>query len=538
MLPTAAQRMMDAQTPKINPLLGNGLAVEHMKHIESYLDAVFQSVASGFPPGLRYLGWRRCDPMKEFAEATRAKANRRTYDVARSDLYMVEYRFQYNDEPPITRYMYLPFVGTAGTIFISGSRFVVSPVLADRVISVTEDAIFIRVLKAKLTFNRTSYQYRANQHVENVQVVWSRIHNNKTANQSVRPTVKANHTLVHYLLCKYGFSEMFRKFLGFQPIVGGEELEDPDRYPEKDWVVCKAIERKGKFRGLRAVYQLPSNIRVAVPVKKYTEDVKNLLAGFFYIVDHFPTRVRPEFVDDCRLWMVLLGHIIWSGNYSEGKLYSDVMDHIASVDYYVDNITARQLKEIGLPCADIYELFYRIIENFNAWLLTSADKVNTMYDKELSVLTFVCGDYTNGINNFYFKLNASAKKDLSSRRIVDLMNMYLKQGVAYRLNRSHGEISTTSTSGDNKALKITNIVVPQTKSSKRASATQTSLNDPSLRLHASIAEVGGYACMPKSGPDGRNRLNLTLQIDPSGLVMQDPELRSMMSSVQEKIRRR
>lgn len=49
MLPTAAQRLMDAETPKINPLLGNGLAVEHMKHIENYLDAVFQSVASGFP---------------------------------------------------------------------------------------------------------------------------------------------------------------------------------------------------------------------------------------------------------------------------------------------------------------------------------------------------------------------------------------------------------------------------------------------------------------------------------------------------------
>lgn len=451
---------------------------------------------------------------------------------------MVEYRFQFNDEPPISRYMYLPFVGQAGTIYISGSRYVISPVLADRVISVTQDTIFIRVLKAKLTFNRISYQYRAGPQVENVQVIWSRIHNNKTANQTVRPTVKAHHTLVHYLLCKYGFSEMFRKFLGFKPLVGGPEMDDQDKYPEKDWVVCRAVERKSKFRNSRAQYSLPSDIRVAIPAKRYTEEVKNLLAGFFYIVDHFPTRIRPEFVDDCRLWMVLLGHIIWSGNYSEGKLYSDVLDHIASLDVYVDNITSRQLRDIGMPCADVYELFYRIIEKFNTWLLTSDDKVNTMYDKELSVLTFVCADFTNGINNFYFKLNASAKKDLTSRKIVDLMNMFLKQGLAYRLNRSHGEISTTSTSGDNKALKITNVLVPQTKSSKRASATQTSLTDPSLRLHASIAEIGGYACIPKSSPDGRARLNLTVNIGPSGLAERDPEIRPLIDSVQEMIRRR
>ena len=116
MLPTAAQKVMDDHQPKINPILGKGLAVEHMRHIEAYVDAVFQSVATGFPPGLRYLGWRRCDPIKEFNEATRPKSNRRTYDVASSYLYMVEYRFQYLDEPEISRYMYLPFVGAAGTI--------------------------------------------------------------------------------------------------------------------------------------------------------------------------------------------------------------------------------------------------------------------------------------------------------------------------------------------------------------------------------------------------------------------------------------
>src|SRR5687768_11868342 len=92
-------RLIDADTPKINPQIGNGLAVEHMKQCEKYLDDVFKAAAKGFPEGLLYLGSERCTPQEEFDENTKIKGNKRVFDVARSDIYMVKYLFSYKGVP-------------------------------------------------------------------------------------------------------------------------------------------------------------------------------------------------------------------------------------------------------------------------------------------------------------------------------------------------------------------------------------------------------------------------------------------------------
>lgn len=283
--------------------------------------------------------------------------------------------------------------------------------------------------------------------------------------------------------------------------------------------------------------QTPTEIRVAVPRDKYTETVKSLIACFFYVVDKFPDRVRAQYLEQTAMWRVLLGHAIWPGDHSEGKLLSDVCDHFDSLGSYLDPYSHAKLVEIGLPCEDIYDLLFKIIENFNSWMMNSTDSVSTMYGKELNVLMFVCSDFINAINNMSFKLASAAKKDMSLKHIENVMKTYLKPGLMFALKNEHGEVSTTFTSGDNMALKITNLLVPQTKSTKSASARNTVINDPALFLHASIAEVGGYRSMPKASPDGRSRLNLRVQIGPTGLIMRSKTHERLLDDVQQMIRR-
>lgn len=531
MLPTAAQRAVDMVVPKLNPMLANGLAVRHMKDIEPFIDSIFRSVAPSFPPGLVYLGSKRCDPLQEFNQTTRQTKNRRSFNIARSYMSMVEYSFEFNGEP-IRRYLQIPFVDDAGTIYISGSRFVISPVLADRVISIGLEDVFVRVFKTKLTIKREAYYYVADGHQEDVHVAYSRIHNNKPTGGG-KTAIKLNHTLMHYLLCKYGFSGVFERFCGFKPVIGYQELENKELYPQKDWVICRSSQ---KLRSLRSGLS-PTEIRIAIPREKYTPSVKNLVCGFYYVADKFPHRVQVEYVENTALWMLLLAHGIWPGDHSEGKLYQDITIHFQSLDIYLDAYSSEKLKEINLPCKDIYELFFTIIDRFTSWMLTSPDRVSTMYDKELNVLMFVCSDFINAINHWSFKLTSASNKELTYKSVVGLMNQYLKTGIAYKLKDTHGEVSTTSTSGDNKALKITHMLVPQTKSTKRTKSGAVALDDPSLRLHVSIAEVGGCFSMSKSAPDGRSRLNLYLQVGPTGLVIRNEELRPLTDSVQELIRR-
>jgi hypothetical protein len=538
MFPTSVLAHLNAAVPPLNPILANGLAMEHLQYVEKYIDDVFRVVAAVFPPGMTYDGCRRCTPIKEYMEATKKKGNRSAFDVARSDIYLVEYRFSYQNEALQPKFLSLPFVSKAGTIFLGGSRFVISPVLSDRVISIGIANVFLRLLKAKLTINRTAHHYVANGERESIQVAWSNVYNERTDPNAPKATVVAECTLVHYLLCKYGFAETFWRFGNCAPVVGDEHEINDTTHPSSQWVICHS--RQIKPKGFGKFEYAPSAVRLAIPREQYTPMVKNLVAGFFYVVDHFPTRVKPkpEYYNSTRLWMVLMGHLIWSGGVGEGTLYSNVLDHIASLDEYVDSLMLTKLEDAGYPCQNIYELFALILDKFNDWLLTSDDRVNTMYDKELDVLSYVCRPITEAIVKLYFKLKSAQKKELLLKKINKIMDMNIKPGAIFKIRKDHGEVTTTTTSGDNMALKITNLLVPQSASSRsRTKKDRVAISDPGKRLHASIAEVGSYAGLPKSEPTGRSRLNLALHISPTGQVLRDPQFAELLDATQAKFKR-
>lgn len=545
MLPRAAHAALDNAVTKLNPIIANGLATVHMKNIEQYLNSVFHILAKGFPPELRYIGCRRCTPAEEYAEVTKAKGNKTVFDVARSDIYLMEYRFQFMNEPIFSRYMYLPFVGSAGTFFSSGSRFVISPVLADQVISVGLNSVFVRILRARLTFNRTQHSFKADGISNSVHVVWSKIYNKKPNQAAPKATTTAKSTAVHYLLAKHGFSGMFAAYTKAHPIFGGEEITR-ERFPQADWVLCESTQMVN--RNYRS-YGIPSTLRIVIPRAEYTPEVEKLIAGVFYVADYFPDKVIPKSMDDPKLWQLLLGYIIWSAHVSVGKLIIDVQGHLLSLDEYLDIMAAKKLQDLGYPSKDIYHLIYQIISNYNTWALTADDRVSTMYDKELSILQFICYDFISAFTTLCYNIIAAKKKDYTNStepsrsfnkgKIERLMAMCIRQGLVFKLQKESGAVSTTGTSGDNKALKVTTLLVPQTKSTKStAGKTRASLADPTKRLHASIAEVGGCWALPKSEPDGRSRINPTLQISETGLVLRDPNYVEMLDAIQEKIKRK
>lgn len=530
-------RLIDADTPPLNPLIANGLAVEYMKPNEliRYVDQIMRSAARGFPAGLIYDGCERATPHEEFHEATRKKGPKRTFDTARSNIYMMRYNFSWQGVKMEPRYMYLPYVEDAGSIIISGSRFNISPILSDRVVSVGTSNIFVRLLRDRLTFERMSWHFMIDGRRETVQVAWAEIYHKNGKMRKLKPTVKANCALVHYLFCKYGFVDTFLKFGNCKPVIGGLEINH-HTYPPEEWCICSSTQVKP--RGVGRVYYEPTNVRIAVRHEEMTPMVRNMIGGFFYVADHFPTRVLPEWTDSKRIWMILLGHIIFSGTILEGKLYSDIEDHISSLDEYLDGLVIQKLKEIGQPVNDIYELFAVVIEHFNSWLLEAADKVASMYEKELQISYYVLYEISSAIFKLYFKLKAASKKQLTEKDIKNTMNLTLKTGLIFSINKNHGEVSSLSSPGDNKAFKITSVLVPQSGSNRLSSRKDRAvLSDPSKRLHVSVAEVGGYANLPKSEPSGRSRLNPHLRIDPRGVVMRNPERTPLLDAIQEDIKR-
>lgn len=522
--------------PKFNTLVCEGLAVEHMRAVEKYIDRVWKCAAAGFPDDLKYVGYVRCSPTEEFMVAPVKKKNKRLFEMARSDMYMVKYMFTFKGEPMKPRYMYLPFVRPGGIITIMGSTFAVSPVLADKAISVGVDNIFIPLNRDKLTFKRLIHRFVVNGEATTSYVVWSNIYHAQKNRRSISMSqhyIEMNATPVHYLFCKYGLTRTFAEFAGCH-VVAGEQDITPEKYPESEWKICES--NKIKPSTLKSKYYTPSRVKIAIRNEDYNLTTASMIASFFYIADHFPFRVRAVEVDDVNLWRILLGRITFTNDVSEGKLINDINAHLASLDGYIDGMVIEWLREDGVYVEDIYGLFMHVLETISERLTQSGSSVSSMYGKRLTVLRYVLMDIIKAIFNFMFAMKPGTKKVVTQSEIVNAMNRFLKTRLIVRLNHQHGEISSISSPGDNKIFKITSNVVLQTNTAGSKAHSGSNI-DPSKFLHASIAEVGSFLNLPKSNPTGMSRVNPHVNILPDGTIERDPAKVALIDKVQEQIQR-
>lgn len=538
-------RLMDAATPRINPLIGNGLAMKHIPMAQQYIEKAFRSSASDWPAGMTYVRGERCDPQAEFNEQTRKRQNkagkqgsRRSYDISPSNLFMVEYMFSYYGQPLDSRFIFLPYVGDGGTIVISGSSWVISPVLIDPVISVGLSTVFVQLNKTRFIFKRMPHRVMLDGVEETVQVVWAKVHQGNRTHKTSRAVT----TMMHYLLCKYGFNETFALFGNCHPVVLTPE-SDMSLFPEEEWAIVQSSAVKLKKAG-RSHYER-SNLRLAIRRSEMTQKVISMLGGLFYVVDHFPLRALPENMNSKRMWTILLGELIPGESDHAGVLFEEAEKHLRSLDKYIDMLTDERLKNIGMPVKNIYELFSIIIGKYNEWLLSGSERVASMYDKEFSILPFVLYNIVSAINNLYFRLKAAeekatkAGKKLTPENINGITFDLLKTGMIFNINKGHGEVSVISAPGDNKAFKTTAVLVSQTNSNNQSSSRdRAGTKDPQRFLHASVAEVGGAWNLPKSDPYGKARVNPTVQIDEHGRVKRRLEFVDLLDDVQNKIRRR
>lgn len=545
-------RILSEDAPKLNEALAQGLAYQRMKEAARYVDRVMQSAAASFPEGLHYVRCAPCLPGEEYAQAIRKSKSRRgmrrkktgkSFDMARSDVYLMKYIFKF-DNPQTGQtetldpvYLYLPFCSPGGVTHINGSRFTIAPVLADRVISISNESIFVRILRDRITFHRMDHTVDIDGVHEQIKVVHSMIHHNDGRKQKLKRTVTANTCMMHYLLCKYGFTETFRRFCDCVPVVG-VKLNRAD-FPESDWVICRSVyvgtdRRMSRRRGPTYAGLSCETIELAFRREEFTSRVQYFVGGFFYVFDHLPFLMRTDWIDDLRQWRVMMGHILWSGDMDVGELYNRVSDHISSLDEYVDAITRAQMQDIGLNVKDIYEFFAIIMEKFNAWYLEGVGRINSMYDKELMVLYYVLLGVSKAIFGFAFDVTAASKKGLTKDAIVKAIQKNLRQTLILQMNRMSEIVSSTGYSGDNMAFKITGTMVPQSASARGPGRgpNQNGASDDSSVLHVSVAEIGSYSSMTKKDPSGRSRLNLAALTDHKDVVRRNPMYQELLEEAQ------
>lgn len=541
-------KLIANKTPVIDPRIGDGISYSESHKIPAFIDRVLRINSASFPKGMVYKGLRKATPLEGYKYQTRPLNNIRRYDINRNDIRLHVFDFEYNGTP-LSKYIYLPFISRHGFMYMNGVKYVVSPVVADGIMTIKPNSIFVKLIKTKLWFERFVTQVVVDGVREYVPIYFSKIHHKESDSNSGGRMIKMKPTLVHYLCCKYGLTKTLELFglTNVQMVDIQEFKNNQDRYPREDWVV---IESTGKKPAHTYSYMLytPMQYLFLVPRQQYESVSTSLsvLGTLIYVLEHFPSprRMNPDVINNIDAWRLMLGESIRSSDEHYAVIKNAMDKHMISLDEYVDEMVHEDFKRIGYGQIDsVYKLFIFIVQNFNS-MVSEVNKIatsNSFYGKQFQVLQFLLFNIVKAINRCYFELNGlriEQERDLNKLIKDDDIRKILNNIRPEEIMRikEHAEIIPVEDPTDLPLLKLGRIVVPQEKSDKlRTAKTSFDVNSPENKLNASLIEAGAALDMAKADPAGRNRLNLFVNLSDDLTIIPNPKLEPIMSELRDKL---
>ncbi|BEG72388.1 hypothetical protein [Pseudomonas phage vB_PaeM_PS119XW] len=530
---------IDGVIPKLNKDLANGLAVKHMMEINpetgmnatrAYVDKLFEINSALFPADFKYHGNRLCKPEVHFEEITREYGSKRVANIAESNTYMIELITSYKGEMMFPRRVLLPYVRDGGICTLNGATYSISPVLTDVGFSVLNGSIFIPFRRAKLTFKQVDHHYMCNGQREVMYVIWSQIHNemSKRTKRDLDNRQHIESCLAHYFFCEFGVVETFKRWAGVDIQIGYLKDFPESQYPRDQWNVYESAVLKRRHPTGDMVLVLPKD--------KETDFVRRLVAGFWYVVDAFPSRFyEPSYMDNKQLWRIILGLMIFGDFEHQGKIAENIESHLDSFNNSLDEMTIEELRSVGVKVNTIWELLYAIMTDMAHHLYATDIDETSMYDKRLSILRYVMAEFNYAVSMFAYTFQGRKDKEWTGQEINDALKRSFKLNTCIKkLTSEHGELDTLSSPGDSKVIKVTSILVPQDRAKTSKAHNKSLIGDSSRLIHASIAEVGQYKNQPKNNPDGRGRLNLFVGVRYDGLVERREEDRELIDKAQQR----
>lgn len=526
--------------PPINPDIANGIAVIQVPTCESYIDRDLRASSEQFPEGLHYVGLRRCTPEEEY-KLLHQKKEKNYVELSRSDMYLCEAMFEYQGKPMESRYFYLPFVNEAGIMHIRGTPYMLSPVIGDVAVSVTRGGLFAWLGLTKVQFYRMNYHMYADGISFGTTIAYSNLYHQsskskaaKVGKNSLRPT------LVHYMLCRMGITELMQKYFKCSKIkIGYEDTINHDVLELDDWTILRSAGHGGFVR--RPANYVRSNLCIAIPREEVTADMLDALTAVFYVIDTYPDQVVPEYVENPHMWQRLMGRIIFGDNMNEGERMILLREHLISIDGYVNYQSRRTLHQGKIMVDNIHEFFAWVIREMPFLISTAPTEVASLYGKRLMIVRYLLKDISRSIYLLMFRLRAQYNKKgrLSEKEIRDAMRKGLLRDRITVVNVNHAEVTTVSSPGDNKIFKITSTAVLQENTdSPRGKGGGGSLNDPSKFMHVSVIEFCSYAAMGKNEPTGRGKLGTHAITNARGDLVRNEKFKHLLEHTQHLLTRK
>lgn len=505
-------------TPAMTKEMVEGFSYHRLKSAVGYIDSYIRySCVSKTKTHLEYLGYRRLSPKEEIKSIS---GSRLVYDIAENSIYPVEFVFHYGQEEEDRKYViYIPYMSKGNLIKLSGNNFLVAPIIADKVISIGENIIFINIVTAKYNFERIIYSVKHNDVYKRMPIIVTRLYKNQS--KKLTDTTLALPTVMHYLLAVYGYSETMKMLLGYVPKpVYSTENVDKTKYEVIGSVGLKPREYiRDKFN------YPPTNISFIIEKDNFTEETTYVIGNVFYLIDNFPEFITIDELDNTFLWKKLMGEIIHSGNHQLSYIMEKIDAHFKDLASSFDSVTYQKLLDIGHTANNLVDLLLIIFKNFNNWILSTEVKSlynNKSYECELYVLSRITSGITRAVLDISKEELRIDNAPLEPKIVKKILDKYLRPKSIFSLKKEILYVSSVNYSGDHLYPKNTSMVVEQESDPINITTNSNSVSERK-KITASMITIGSILGLPKKNPTPLIRLNPYVTIDSkSGTILPHP----------------
>lgn len=510
------------ETPKFNKDVVEGLTYTRMEDGLEYLNEFIYYTCNsrvGEESNLKYLG---CEMVMPEVEKKLLTSNSKpAFDVSKNTIYLVNFRFQYADEPEVREYQtYLPYIEKGNRMKLSGSDFIVQPVFADKVVSIGEEGVFINILTAKHNFNKDVKVIKYKGEFRRVPLIVSKLY--KNAQVKHERTTRALPTLMHYFLSQYGYSETMKRLLGYVPEATYETSSEG---------VCEALTTPPRsWIGDRAKYE-PSKIKFIIRQDEKEEHAMYCIGNILYLLENFPERMMIEDLDKPGLWKRLLSEIIHSGHYSAGYLNEKITAHFNDLNSRLDVNVTNKLKDVGIRAGCLMDLMEVIFVNFNKWIVSNSTRSyfdSKVYEVESFSFAFIANEFTKVSLNINKEELRSGGKKLDSQMVDKIFRQHITLRKVYRNRNEKMFVSTSDCPGDHLYFNNSKHVAMQESDAIDIERGQSNTSDKH-KISAESAVVGSVYGLSKSNPIPTIHINPYVRIDKeTGAVLPHPGTEEIM----------
>lgn len=527
-------RALKQNTPKINDRFIRGIGKEVFEQIPAFINSMIEISLERVNPNidLRYLGYKIISPEEELMEDSYSRSSNKAVDIAQNNVRLVRFEFEYNGQP-MPKYIYLPYCDPGNMFVVSGTSYIVMPVLTDLVMSVKSDRIFIRLHKDKIHITSARKRIKKNNHPnpDLPRVLYSKIFNSGSKDK-MRPNAQT--PLGLYILAKFGLYHTIKEYTNLRKndfyvmYDPKDELFNNPTY--KNFDIYSSIGEKPKGYDRRAVYK-PHKIKVLI--RKDTDRsslVENLMSGIIMAFDMVNGQIEIDLHDaletqnvkaEIDIWRMLLGRGMYKQDISINKIKEDVTEHIIALDTYIDVILKNRLANGGIYVNDFWDLLLHNID-----IYTHAVNNGKEYNRDINKLYFdlfyyICYDIIIGFNRAVKQINQryqkNGNKSPSKDEIKRIMNNDVRERVIYNLVKSYASslaLAQATTSNDSLYYKGTSMLENQNRGEGVRRGGKTTFPESVRTLSGFMLTFGSLLYLTKTAPTPTLRANLWINIDP------------------------